>query len=186
MSQTASSSLSSKLHDTFEASLKVYEKKTGTSLLTHPLMTQLRDCDSPADILAILSSQVAQTTSPDDKLIKWLSPVVKVLTASSSVISECVGLVNLVQMILLRFNLRSHIYLGILTSKCHFHWCWCPPFGSYRPGSPSLGLALGAIWHRTYTGGKGRYCQPGCAHRHLRANWEYLQTARGICRGADD
>ena len=101
MSQAASSSLSSKLHDTFEASLKVYEKKTETSLLTHPLMAQLRDCDSPADILAILSSQIAQTTSPDDRLIKWLAPVVKVLTASSSVISEGVGLVNLIQMILL-------------------------------------------------------------------------------------
>ena len=107
----ASCPFSSKLHSTFEASLKVYEKKTGTSLLTHPLIGQLQDCDSPAGILAVLRSQIAQfeqTTSVNDKLVKWLVPIVNVL-AASSVISGEVGLVNLIQMILLRFDLRSCI-----------------------------------------------------------------------------
>jgi hypothetical protein len=105
---TASSSFSSTLHATFEASLKDYEKKTEKSLLTHPLMTRLQDCNSPTDVLALLRSQVAQveqTTSVDDNLIKWLNPIVNVLSASSSVISACVGLVSPIHMTLLRFIL---------------------------------------------------------------------------------
>jgi hypothetical protein len=90
---TASSS-SSNLQAIFEASMKEYEKKTKKSLLTHPLMAQLQNCDSPADILAVLRSQAAkfeQTTSADDKFDKWLDPIVNVLSASSSVISAGVG-----------------------------------------------------------------------------------------------
>ena len=130
---TASSSYSSKLHATFEASLKEYEKKTEKSLLTHPLMVQLQNCNSPTDILVVLRSQVAQfeqITTPvwaDDKLIKWLDPMVNVLSASSSVISAGVGLVNSIQMVLSQPQI---LYLGILTRECPFRWCWCPPFGS--------------------------------------------------------
>ena len=92
---------SSNLQAIFEASLKEYEKKTEKNLLTHPLMAQLQDCNSPADILAVLRSQVAQTTSADDKLIKWLVPFVNVVAASSSLISADV---SLIQTIPLRFN----------------------------------------------------------------------------------
>ena len=108
---TALSSFSPILHATFEASLKEYEKKTVKDLLTHPLMVQLQGCSSRADTLELLRSQVAQseqTTSADENLIKWLDPIVKVLSASSSVISEGVGLVNTIQMIL-QFNMRYHI-----------------------------------------------------------------------------
>ena len=109
---TASSSFSPELHATFEASLKGYEKKTEESLLTHPLLAQLQDCNSPADILVVLRSQLAQfgqNTSADDKFIKCLVPIVNVLGLSSSVISAGVGLVSPSQMILLQFNLRSYI-----------------------------------------------------------------------------
>ena len=104
----ASSSSPSNLQAIFEASLKEYEKKTEKSLVTHPLMAQLQACDSPAAILKLLRSQaekVEQTTSADDKLIKWLDPIVNVLSASSSVISAGVGLVNTFQTILLRSNI---------------------------------------------------------------------------------
>ena len=93
----ALSSFSPKLHATFEASLKAYEKKTEISLLTHPLMAQLQDCNTPADILVVLRSQVPQsekTTSADEKLIKWLDPIVNVLSPSSPVIRTYVGLVS--------------------------------------------------------------------------------------------
>jgi hypothetical protein len=105
---TPTASSSSSLQAIFEASLKEYEKKTEKSLLTHPLMAQLQACDSPTEILAILRSQAAkveQTTSADEKLIKWLEPIVNVLSASSSVISAGVGMVNAIQMVLLRSNL---------------------------------------------------------------------------------
>ena len=104
---TASSSFYPKLHATFEAALKEYEKKTEISLLTHPLMVQLKECNSPTDILVVLSSHVAQskqTTSADEQLVNWLywlDPVVNVLSASSLVISACVGLVSPIQVIFL-------------------------------------------------------------------------------------
>ena len=114
---TASSSLSPnpKLHATFDAALKQYEKKTEISLLTHPLMVKLQECNSPADIIVILRSQVAQskqTTSADEQLVNWLywlDPVVNVLSASSLVISACVGLVSPIQVIFLQFNLKSYV-----------------------------------------------------------------------------
>ena len=102
---TASSS--SALQTIFVASLKEYEKKTKNDLLTHPLMAQLQTCNSPTDILAILRAQVQQfeqSTSGDDKLTKWLNPTVNVLYAFSSVIGTGVGLVNSIQMIILRFG----------------------------------------------------------------------------------
>ena len=135
---TALISYSPKLHSTFETSLREYEKKTEESLLIHPLMARLQSCNSPADILVVLRSHVPQfeqTTSADDKLTKWLDPIVNVLSASSSEIRAVVGVVSPIQMILLRFNLRS--YLGIPARKCHFRWCRRPPFGSYCPGFPS-------------------------------------------------
>src|ERR1700744_6526561 len=94
---TDPSSSSTNLQAIFEASLKEYEKKTEKSLVTHPLMAQLQACKSPAATLKLLRSQAAkvdQATSADDKLIKWLDPIVNVLSASSSVISAGVGMVN--------------------------------------------------------------------------------------------
>ena len=102
---TASSSYSDKLHRTFADSLKEYENRTDENLLTHPLMAQLQGCNYPADILVVLRSRVPhpeQTTSAHEKLIKWLDPIVNVLSATSPVISAaCVGLVNPIQVIFL-------------------------------------------------------------------------------------
>ncbi|KAH9001953.1 hypothetical protein EDB83DRAFT_854510 [Lactarius deliciosus] len=94
MSQTPFSS--SNLQAIFNASIKEYQKKTKKDLLLHPLMGQLQTCNSPADILAVLRTQVQQfeqSTSGDDKLTKWLNPTVNVLYAFSAVLGEGVGLV---------------------------------------------------------------------------------------------
>ena len=103
----ASSSSSSDLPNlqaVFDTSRKAYEKKTGKNLLTHPLMAQLQDCNFPADILVVLRSQVASTISVNDKLIKWLDPIVNAISGFSSVIS--VRLVSpIIQTILPRFKL---------------------------------------------------------------------------------
>ncbi|KAH9016025.1 hypothetical protein EDB85DRAFT_2280101 [Lactarius pseudohatsudake] len=59
-------------------------------------MGQLQTCNSPADILAVLRTQVQQfeqSTSGDDKLTKWLIPTVNVLYAFSGALGEGVGLV---------------------------------------------------------------------------------------------
>ena len=116
---TAFSALSSfppKLHAIFEASLdtKTRRRKAFSCIHIGPVSGQ--PC---ANVLDVLRSQVAQSeqaknleqaSSADDKLIKWLFPIVNVLSAPSSAISGAVGLVNpMIQMIILRPNLRSHI-----------------------------------------------------------------------------
>ena len=107
MSKTTPTDLSSfspKLHAIFEASLKEYETKTEENLLLHPLMAQLQGCNSPAAILKLIRSQAEraeQNTSANDKLTKWLDPIVNVLSASSSVISSRVGVVSPIQTFLL-------------------------------------------------------------------------------------
>ena len=66
-------------------------------------MAQLQTCNSPADILAVLRTQVQkfeQSTSGDDKLTRWLNPTVNVLYAFSSALGAGVGLVNPIRMIL--------------------------------------------------------------------------------------
>ncbi|KAF8266831.1 hypothetical protein EI94DRAFT_1701469 [Lactarius quietus] len=95
---TASSSSSSNMHDTIEASLTKYEEQTKKDLRTHPLMAKLKidAYKSPAEILAVFRTQVEQFkdfASGDDKLMKSLDPIVNVLNASSSVIGAGVGLV---------------------------------------------------------------------------------------------
>ncbi|KAH9022696.1 hypothetical protein EDB85DRAFT_1895136 [Lactarius pseudohatsudake] len=94
MSQTPSSS--SNLQAIFNASIQEYQKKTKKDLLLHPLMGQLQTCNSPADILAVLRTQVQQfeqSTSSDNKLTKWLIPTVNVLYAFSGALGGGVGLV---------------------------------------------------------------------------------------------
>ena len=109
----ASSPSSANLRAVFETSLKRYEKKTKKSLLTLPLMAQLQDCNSPADTLTILRSRAAnfeQTMDADDKFIRWLVPIVNILSASSSVINAGVGMVNPIQIIFLRSSLLDSIF----------------------------------------------------------------------------
>ena len=85
---------SSHFQATFYASLQEYRKKTKKDLLAHPLMAQLQACKSPTDILAVLRTQVQQSTFGDDKLLKWLTPTVNVLYAFSGVLGAGVGLVK--------------------------------------------------------------------------------------------
>ena len=102
---TASSSSSSNFQAIFYASMKAYKKKTKKDLLAHPLMAQLQNCKSPTDILAILRTQVQQSTSADENLTKWLTPTVNVLYAFSGVLGAGVGLVSSIPTILLRSTL---------------------------------------------------------------------------------
>ena len=77
--------------------LKAYEKRTKRDLLAHPLVTQLQDCNSPADILAVLHQQVQginQSRSSEDRWTKWLDPTVNILYTLSETLGEGVSLVS--------------------------------------------------------------------------------------------
>ena len=76
--------------------LEAYKKRTKHDLLAHPLAPQLKACDSPGAVLAILQQQVQgldHSRSRDDRWTKWLEPTVNVLFAFSVTLGAGVGLV---------------------------------------------------------------------------------------------
>ncbi|KAF8486298.1 hypothetical protein DFH94DRAFT_678993 [Russula ochroleuca] len=80
----------------FNSALKEYEKRTKRDLLAHPLVAQLQSCDSSSDILAVIHQQLQglhQSQRADERLTKWLDPIVNVLFAFSGALGEGVGLV---------------------------------------------------------------------------------------------
>jgi len=99
MSQTpTTAAASSRFQAIFNAAVKSYQKHTKKDLITHPLASQLKSCDSTSAILAVLQDQIRQfdqARSGDERLTKWLIPTVNVLYAFSAAISEGVGLVSL-------------------------------------------------------------------------------------------
>ncbi|KAH9060125.1 hypothetical protein EDB87DRAFT_631475 [Lactarius vividus] len=97
MSQTlVTTTYSSNFRTIFVASLKAYEKKTKTDLLTHPLAAQLQSCNSSSDVLAVLHDKVNefdQSKSHNERLSSWLNPTINVLYAFTATLGEGVGLI---------------------------------------------------------------------------------------------
>ncbi|KAI9432197.1 hypothetical protein H4582DRAFT_1821436, partial [Lactarius indigo] len=75
----------------FTTAFKAYKKRTGQDITSHPLAAQLKTCDSPDAILAVLRAQVEefdQSRRDDERLTKWLNPTVNVLYAFSATLGE--------------------------------------------------------------------------------------------------
>jgi hypothetical protein len=75
----------------FHNALKVYERRTKSDLVAHPLAAQLQACDSPGAILAVLQQQAQeldQSRTTDDRWTRWLDPTVNVLYALSATLGE--------------------------------------------------------------------------------------------------
>lgn len=80
----------------FNNALQVYERRTKTNLLAHPLAAQLQSRDTPATIITLLREQLQiQAQDTVDKLTKWLDPFVNVLHTLSVSLGEDVSLVCL-------------------------------------------------------------------------------------------
>ena len=81
----------------FNDALKEYRKKTGKDLTTHPLAEEIKSCGSPDAILVILTgkaNELNQSQSSDERLTKWLAPIVNVLNAFSATLGQGVGAVS--------------------------------------------------------------------------------------------
>jgi hypothetical protein len=76
-----------KFQPIFERALQEYKKKTGNYLTAHPLTDQITRCDSPEAILAVLeekANELKRSQSGDERLAKWLTPTVNILSALSA------------------------------------------------------------------------------------------------------
>ncbi|KAH9040878.1 hypothetical protein EDB83DRAFT_2554213, partial [Lactarius deliciosus] len=77
-----------------DAALSEYKKKTGKELLDHPLATEVQRCDSVDAIKAIFQGQAKafqRFRDGDQRLMKWISPVVDVLYTFSGTLGEVAG-----------------------------------------------------------------------------------------------
>jgi hypothetical protein len=82
----------------FNAALEAYKRKTKNDLASHPLLPRLESCNSRRAILTVLEEQIpasSRSQNSDDRLIKSVTPIVKVLYSFSTALSEVIGLVNI-------------------------------------------------------------------------------------------
>ena len=94
MSSTASIST---IHSIIDAALADYTKLTGTDLSKTPFAIALEQSNSPEAVLQLLHERekaFKEYRDDDRKLIKCLSPAVKVIQAFSDVIGKAVGQVK--------------------------------------------------------------------------------------------
>ncbi|KAH9061945.1 hypothetical protein EDB87DRAFT_1821506, partial [Lactarius vividus] len=85
---------SSDLKAILDSALSEYKRETGKQLLDHPLAAELQRCDSVDAVLAIFQGQAEafqQFRDGDQRLMKWISPVVDVLFTFSGTLSEIAG-----------------------------------------------------------------------------------------------
>jgi hypothetical protein len=77
---------SSNFNSILDAALSEYKKNTGRGLLEHPLAVQVKQCDSIVAISAILQRQASEFQKfrdGDQRLMKWINPMVDVLSTFS-------------------------------------------------------------------------------------------------------
>ena len=89
---------SSKYQLVFSNALATYQRKTGKDLESDPLLTRLKCCNSPDTLFVVVREQIPgfdQSGGNDDRVSKWLTPIVNVLYEFSSLISGAVSLVRL-------------------------------------------------------------------------------------------
>ena len=77
-----------------DSALAEYKKKTGDDLLAHWLALEVQACQSVDAVLDVLREQ-AKTfdRSGDQKLMKWIDPLVHVLYTFSDALGDAVSLV---------------------------------------------------------------------------------------------
>ncbi|KAH8985186.1 hypothetical protein EDB92DRAFT_1950202 [Lactarius akahatsu] len=96
MSTSLRVSSTSNFQSILDKALIEYKKKTGKDLIVHSLADQIKDCDSPEAILTVLqgkANELKRSQSSDDRLTKWLTPTVNILTAFSSTLGDGVSTV---------------------------------------------------------------------------------------------
>ena len=79
-----------------DSALKEYRKKTGKELTTHPLAEEIKGCNSPEAILAVLQGKANALgeSKSDGRLTKWLTPTVNVLNVLSATLGQGVSTVS--------------------------------------------------------------------------------------------
>ena len=155
---------SSDLNSILDAALSEYKKKTGGGLLEHPLAAEVKRCDSIAAISAIFQGQARefrQFKDGDQRLVKWIDPMVDTLSTFSETLGGVASIVrpgNLarshLKYILMLLRRRSPLQALSLLGLEYF----CLYVSSQR-------LFVDLSQHRHCIGGKRCESEPRCARR---------------------
>ena len=158
----------------FQAASSEYETVTRKSLDTHPFAKQLDNCDSPQAFSGVFRTQAqsfSKSCKSDDKLMKWLDPMVFILYTFSATLGEGIGLVS--HLIYFVSSVRDTSLAAIFTCKNHIHRGRCPSRG--RPQTRA------SLSHKCLilkpAGSKGCCCGPQKTHVSLRTDSPLPSTA---------
>ena len=80
-----------------DAALSEYKKTTGAGLLEHPLAKEVKKCDSVLAISAILQGQARQFQQfkdGDQRIMKWIDPMVDALSTFSETLGGAASIVR--------------------------------------------------------------------------------------------
>lgn len=118
-----------------DKALNEYKRKTGKELITHPLAEEIKGCDSPEAILALLEGKANEldlSHGSDERFTKWLTPTVNVLNALSITLGGGVGTVSSgVSWHCVLCGLCPNALLGISPYSDHLFWYQHPPRGGF-------------------------------------------------------
>jgi hypothetical protein len=90
------STSSSNFNSILDAALSEYKKTTGGDLFEHPLAAEVKRCDSIASISALLQDQARDCQryrDGDQRLMRWINPVVDVLSRFSETLGGVASIV---------------------------------------------------------------------------------------------
>ena len=96
----ASAASTSNYQAIFDNAIEAYKKKTKKNLRSHPLLADLRTCDSPDAVLNVFRGKIPgfdQYQSTDYGLTKWLDPTINVLCKFSGFLGGGISLGSLVE-----------------------------------------------------------------------------------------
>ena len=119
----------------FYTALDEYKRLTGQNLHTHPFATAFDGRNSPDTVLDVFLKQAQLFDNfhkRDNKVMKWLTPIVHVLLTLSGTLGEGVGLVRP------SLDLYSNSYTcfsAILTRKVNLHGRQRSPCGAPLPSA---------------------------------------------------
>ena len=88
--------------DVFNGALVEFANQTGKDLATHPLTSELENCQSADDVLRVLREQARafrEFREGNKKLMKFLEPTVNVICSLSLAFGDSIGLVRRLQLV---------------------------------------------------------------------------------------
>jgi hypothetical protein len=114
------------LESILDCALTEYKKTTGRELLEHPLAADVKRCDSVDAISAILRRQASgfrRFDDSDQKFMRWIDPIVRVLSTFSGTLD------GVASMVCLWNSVRNHplkhtimLFAGVPPHKRHLYW----------------------------------------------------------------